>query len=259
MDKAQTSPGAGPSENDSESVLLVGGSSDIGLELIRQFAHTNTVFLAHYHRSARKLEDVALSVPGVRIVPLQADLSQPDGVEGLIAVIRERRLVPTRIVHLAAPKLEYVRFKDVRWAEYEHQIQVQLRSLVSVLQAFLPAMAERKCGKVVVVLSSVTVGVPPGALSPYVTAKFALLGLLRSLAAEYSSKQVNINAVSPSMVETAFLEKLPARMVEIAAAQSPWQRNATAIDVAAAIRFLLSAESNYVTGANLPISGGASF
>jgi 3-oxoacyl-[acyl-carrier protein] reductase len=92
-----------------------------------------------------------------------------------------------------------------------------------------------------------------------VTAKYALLGLARSLAAEYSSYRININSVSPSMVETAFLQNIPERMVELTAAQSPWQRNATPKDVASVIRFLLSSEADYLTGANIPVSGGTAF
>ncbi len=120
-------------------------------------------------------------------------------------------------------------------------------------------MAQKKKGKIVFVLSSCTFNIPPGALSHYVTAKFALLGLARSLAAEYGPKHININSVSPSMVETAFLQNIPERMVEIAAAQSPWQRNATPQDVAGVIRFLLSSDADYITGANIPVSGGTAF
>lgn len=242
-----------------ETILIVGGSSDIGLELMRRLAPERPLILAHYQRSLGKLGEIQSALAGTTIAPLQADLADPAAVDGLIAAVRENHPLPDKIVHLAAPKLEYVRFQDATWDQFELELNVQLRSLMRITQAFLPEMARRKRGKVVVALSSVTVGAPPAAMAHYVTAKFALWGLVRALASEYSSRRLNINAVSPSMVETAFLEKLPERMVEIAAAQHPRGRNATPSDVAAAVRFLLSPEADYITGINLPISGGAAF
>jgi 3-oxoacyl-[acyl-carrier protein] reductase len=247
------------SPNDRETVLVLGASSDIGLEIIRRLAIGPAVVVAHYHRSLEKLDALRQSLPAARIEPIRADLSHGDDLENLVAAMRDRYPPPDKIVHLAAAKLEYIRFKDFRWEHFQQDLNIQLRSIVILLQAFLPEMAKRRRGKVVVALSSVTLGVPPAALAHYVVAKYALLGLVRSLAAEYSTKQLNINAVSPSMVQTAFLDNLPERMIEIAAGQAPFQRNATPADVAGAVCYLLSDDAAYVTGANLPVCGGSVF
>ncbi len=248
-----------PKPNDRDTILVLGASSDIGLEIIRQLASQGPRILAHYNQSRSKLENLRADLAEPNLIPIQADLSQPADVESLVATIKQLHPLPNKIVHLPAPALEYIRFKDVRWEDFQRYFDVQLRSLIAVLQAVLPEMAKNKRGKIVVVLSSCTLCVPPGAMSQYVTAKYALLGLVRALAAEYSSHRLNINAVSPSMVETAFLKNIDERMVEIAASQTPFQRHATRTDVASAVRFLLSPDSDYITGANLPISGGAAF
>ncbi len=242
-----------------ETLLIVGASSDIGLEVLRQLAPSRPRVLAHFHRSAAKLESLRESLPELELLPLQADLSLPGDVEALIASIEGQQCSPDKIVYLAAPKLQYQRFKDIAWDDFQRGLDVELRGLVAVMRAFLPAMAARKRGKVVVMLSSVTLNVPPAALSHYVTSKYAVWGLVRALAAEYATRHVNINAVSPSMVETAFLDNLPQRMVEIAAAQTPRGRNATVGDVAAAVRYLLSSDADYLTGVNIPVTGGATF
>jgi len=259
MNMAENVSGAESPGAERETVLLVGASSGIGAEIIRRLAPDNPLILAHYNRSLANLEQLRQSLPGLEIAPIQADLAREDEVERFVATVRGEYPLPDKVVHLAAPKLEYIRFKDMRWDFFQRELDLQLRSLMAILQAFLPAMAQRKRGKVVVVLSSVTLNVPPGAMAHYVTAKYAQWGLVRALASEYSAKRLNINAVSPSMVETAFLEKLPDRMVEITAASSPFQRNATPHDVAAAVRFLLSTDADYLTGVNLPISGGSVF
>lgn len=255
----ETTTAAGVERNGREVILVVGASSDIGRELIRELAVDRPLVLAHYNRSGEKLEHLRAAAHGAEIVPLQADLSQRDEAARLAATLAEHYPTPDKVVHLAAPKLEYVRFKDTSWDVFERELSVQLGSIVTILQTILPAMARRQRGKLVFVLSSITLGIPSGALAHYVTAKYALLGLARALAAEYAARGINVNAVSPSMVETAFLENVPERMVEIVASQSPRGRHATPREVAGVIRFLLSADAEYLTGANIPVTGGSIF
>src|SRR6185437_4448338 len=93
---------------------------------------------------------------------------------------------PQKIVHMPAPPLSYTRFKDLTWDRFQLELDVELRSIVQVLSSFAPRMANDRTGKIVFVLSSVCFGVPPKALVHYTTAKYALLGLMRALAAEYA-------------------------------------------------------------------------
>jgi 3-oxoacyl-[acyl-carrier protein] reductase len=244
--------------HDRETILVLGASSDIGVAILERLAPSGPRVLAHHSGSVDKIERLRGTLGTTEVVPLRADLSRASELDALVAAIREHPL-PDKIVHLAAPKLEYRRFNEIAWEDVQREIDVQLRSLVVVGRALLPEMAKRRRGKVVCVLSSVTLNVPPAAMVHYVTTKYALLGLVRALASEYARQHLNVNAVSPSMVETSFLSNLPTRMVEIAASQTPRQRNATVADVAAAVCFLLSADADFITGANVPVSGGSAF
>jgi len=241
------------------TVLVVGASSDIGCALLSKLDGRYVTAFAHCHRSAAKLQALATRLQALPLRILQADLGSDADLGRLLQEVRAAAATPDALVFLAAPKFRLKRFSDVAWPDFQREIAIQLAPTVALLEEFLPAMAKRGRGKVVFVLSSVTEGVPPIGLSPYVTVKQALLGLMRSVAAEYSGRHLNINAVSPSMTQTAFLEELPERMVEIAAEQSPWRRNATPQDVAGAISFLLSSEADYITGVNLLVSGGTVF
>lgn len=239
-----------------KTILIVGASSEIGCELIRQLATPETTILAHYFSSRDGLTALQADVPGT-LLPLQADLSTEAGVDALIAAVAEHGAVPQQIVFLAASRLTVQRFKDLRWDEFKRHSDMQLYSTIKLSQQYLPAMAKAKDGNIVFVLSSVTLGLPPASMAHYVTGKYAMLGLMKALAAEYVSKQVKINAVSPSMVETRFLTELPGMMVEMSADSHPFKRNATPRDVAPAIKFLLSEGAGYMTGVNLPVAGGA--
>jgi 3-oxoacyl-[acyl-carrier protein] reductase len=106
------------------------------------------------------------------------------------------------------------------------------------------------------VLSSVTLGVPPPDKSPYVTAKYGLLGLARSLAVELAAKGMRVNCVSPGFTRTFLTAGVDERVQELIARSVPMKRLSTPEDVAAAVAFLVSPDSAYITGVNLPVSGG---
>lgn len=241
------------------TLLIVGASSDIGCALLSKLDGLYGTVFAHCHRSEAKLQSLAarLETPRVRI--LRADLRSEGDLARMVEEVRGAGASPDGFVFLAAPKYRVRRFKDTTWREFQEEIDVQLAPTVRLLKEFMPPIAKRGRGKVVFALSSVTAGVPPIGVAAYATVKHGLLGLMRALAAEYSSRRININAISPSMTDTKFLDELPARMVEISAQQSHWGRNARVEEVAGAVRFLLSPESDYMTGVNLLVTGGSVF
>lgn len=239
-------------------ILLIGASSDMGCEIIREMNDDNVVILAHYHTGREKIEAIA-SEGSSKVIPICADLRTERGVEMLIEGVEAECSYPGKIVHLSAPKISNARFKDLSWKDFQNHLDIQVRTIAMVLNRFLPRMAKEKKGKVVFMLSSYTLGVPPAALAHYVTAKYALLGLMKALASEYADKNIMINAVSPSMVETNYLSEIPEILVEMTAQKHPLKRNATPSDIAPLIKFLLSPESDYMTGVNIPVAGGLIF
>jgi len=254
----------------SDVVLITGASSDIGRELIRQLAGElhgvasepqavaggPDAIIAHAHSGAAKLVALKKEVPALQVV--RADLGSEAELQELIETVRVRHGFPTRIVHLAAPRLQVKRATEFDWKSLAADLEIQVRSIGTILAAFLPAMAKspRRC-KVVFMLSSVTVGAPPKFMAQYTVGKFALLGLMRALAVEYADKPICFNAVSPSMVDTQFLSDVPEKFVQMAAAAHPAKRNARVEDVVPAIRFLLSPDSDFVSGANFPVTAAS--
>jgi 3-oxoacyl-[acyl-carrier protein] reductase len=240
----------------SETTLILGASSDIGLSLIERLLPGPGTIVAHFNASRKKLDRFSREIGAGKIVPVGADLSDPSAVEDLFAAV-EAKGAPSRIVHLPAPKIAHIRFHELEWSRLEHELNVQLRSIVFLLGKWLPKMAKAKRGKVLFVLSSYVLGLPPKYMSHYVTVKHALLGLMASLAAEYADKGVCLNAVSPSLTETSFLKEISDKIPEMSAAQHPMKRNALPADLVPMMAMLLSEETNYITGVNIPIAGGS--
>jgi 3-oxoacyl-[acyl-carrier protein] reductase len=241
-----------------DRLLVLGGSSDIALALVdRIFASDPTATaVAQFLRSSEVLE-ARRATYGPRLEAIRCDLSDPEAVQSLVAQFRQAHGIPRAIVHLAGLKLRLERFTKWDAAHVENDMRVQVLSIVTVLRAFLPEMAKAAHRtKVVFVLSSVTRGVPPKFLSMYTVVKSAQLGLMRALAAEYASTSVNINAISPAMVQTKFLSDLPERAVELAASRAVGGRLLAPSDVADVIAFLLSPASDHLSGIEIPVTDG---
>lgn len=132
----------------------------------------------------------------------------------------------------------------------------QVRSFFFVANAFLSKIVCCKQGKIVAVLSYAVYWVIPQGQSNYVAVKYALLGMVKALAVEYASKAVQINAVSPSMMETKFLQNISEIVIGKNAMEPPLKRNVTVDDITPAILFLLSNGSDFITRQNYLISGG---
>jgi 3-oxoacyl-[acyl-carrier protein] reductase len=238
-------------------IFIIGASSDIGLDLIKNIDE-EALILAHYNNSNEKLLELSKTINN-ELITIRSDLSKEVEIKKLISTIEENHGTPNKIIHLAAPKFENIRFKDIAWDSFQNEIDISLKSIVLLLSSFLPKLAKQKKGKVVIILSSVVMNVPPKALTQYTTVKYALLGLVKSLASEYSNKNIQINSISPSMIETKFLNNINEKIIELGAYNHPLKRNAIVEDITPIIKMLISNESDYINGVNIPITGGSVF
>ena len=242
----------------SSTILIIGASSDFGREIIRSIDDGNSLIFAHYYKNEEKIKELQSQVRS-KIIPIYADVREEKEVAELIAKIQSYCTCPDKIIHLPAPKLSFTRFKDTKWEHFQNEIDIELKSIVLILREFLPLMARKNYGKILFMLSSVCFGMPPKALTPYTISKYALLGLMKSLAAEYADKKITVNAISPSMAETSFLTLVPDKLVELAASAHPLKRNALPADIVPMVKFMMSQDADYITGANIPITGGSVF
>jgi 3-oxoacyl-[acyl-carrier protein] reductase len=240
------------------TVLITGASSDIGVALIRRLmAHADApVLLVHSFRGAAKLEALHMEF-GERVQLMEADFCDANSVGTMTEHIVTEFGVPRRFVHLPALRPSPERFTKFELKRFADDMSVQVGSAVILLKKFLPTMAKLPGARIVFMSSSYTHGMPPKYTSMYTTAKYAQLGLMRSLAAEYAGTELRVNAVSPSMIETQFLQDMADVAIRMTAAANPQGRNATPQDVVGAIEFLLSADAGYMTGIDLPITAGS--
>lgn len=238
--------------------LVLGASSDVGIEFINtmKLANEAVTIVATYRNLSDGLQKAIDEAGCLDIIPMQVDLSSKEDVEEFIAGMKELQIVPTHILHLAASKLEYKKIKAWDEQNAAESMQIGFFSFARICSEYLPVMAKNKYGKAVVMLSSCTLGNPPKFMSEYMAVKGALLGFMKAAAAEYADKGLNINGISPNMMETKFLSNIDERIVEMSAESTSRKRNITVTETVNGIMWLFSEGASYVNGINLNLSGG---
>lgn len=239
---------------DSKVLLVTGGSSSVGLGLIAEVEKEYNTIWVHYNNSSDRVDELK-GIFGDKIRPVKADFSKEEEVVELINTISNAELIPDHIVHLAAIKSENKKFHKFSWCEYQDMSDSSIKPAVLILKKFMPAMSKNNYGKVVFMLSSFVNGATPKYQSPYIVSKYALYGLMRNLAAEYIEKGITVNAVSPDMMETGFIDNIPDIIKAQNAENSPLKRNLKVEDVIPTFKYLLSDGADTVYGQNIVIMG----
>jgi 3-oxoacyl-[acyl-carrier protein] reductase len=241
-----------------ELVLITGASSDLGIALARQLLEKNEemTIIAHSYKGGARIEALVAEF-GVRVQSVEADFSDISSVETMSDEIGDSFGIPTQIVHLPALRLDYERLAKFNLERFRKDMTIQVEAAVVLLKKFAPKMAKLPAARVVFVVSSVTRNLPPKFMSMYTVVKYAQLGLMRAAAAEYAATGLTVNAVSPSMIETQFIEEIGEVAVRLSAAANPKGRNAIPADVIGMIEFLLSPAASYMTGVDVAITGGS--
>lgn len=238
--------------------FITGASSDVGSAYIRSLERNKEecIVLGQYHSNGSGLESLKKECKYVELHLYCCNLSSPDSVNEMLSNINDDGYHPSHILHLAAAKLNYSRIRQFDWQGYLMQMEIQVHSFIEILKCFLPGMQKQRYGRIVIMLSECTLGVPSRFMSDYTMVKYSLLGLVKSLAVEYADKGITANGISPAMMETKFLSDIDDRVIQMNAENSPMKRNAAVEETMAAIGFLMSEHASYITGSNMNVSGG---
>ena len=228
---------------DSASFVVVGGSAGIGLEITRRLAAKGRPVVT-FSRSAVSVADL----PGVN--HLEVDVTRdeidtdslPESIQGLVYCPGSIRLRP---------------FHRLKESDFLADLQINLFGAVKVIQACLPGLKRADKASSIVLFSTVAVGTGMPFHASIASAKGAIEGLTRSLAAEFAPK-IRVNAIAPSLTDTRLAKTLLSDDGKRTAAadRHPLKRFGNAGDIAAAAAFLLEDVSSWVTGQVIAVDGG---
>lgn len=170
-----------------KNLLILGASSDVGIDfIIQKHAHYSTI-VAHYNRLNDELTQLKNSL-GAKLVLVQANFLDSNSLSNFIDAIKVYDF--THVLHLSSQKVTNNKFHKTDWIMFQQSYDIKVRSIYMVLNEVLPKMSKDNYGKIVFLLSSVTNNEPPKYWSDYVTNKYALLGFMKALAQEYARKKL---------------------------------------------------------------------
>lgn len=238
--------------------LVTGASRGMGAEIARTLARRGYAVAVNYFRSADRAEAVVREIvdAGGAAMAFQADVRDAAQVAAMMARIVEGLGVPTVLVNSAVGEFANRPIAELRWSDFEAHLDYQLKAVLNTCQSVHPLMKAAGGGAIVNLLSQVVGGVPATGLADYVSAKTALLGLSKAMAAEWAEDAVRVNMVSPGLTRTEMTEHYHERIFKMEAARTPLKRIATPADVANSVAYLAGEDSAFMTGVNVYVTGG---
>jgi len=230
---------------DKKNIFIVGGSSGIGLELVKVLSDNH-----HEIYVGSRTADTLAKNPGVHHIPMDVTAETLD-LETLPETLQGLVYCPGTIVLKPFQRLTIDDFKE--------DFDINLLGAVKVIQGCLKQLKKSQTGASIVLFSTVAVKTGMAFHASVASAKAAVEGLTRSLAAEFAPR-IRVNAIAPSLTDTPLAQNLLAseEKRKASADRHPLKRVGRPQEIAGSAAFLLSDAGAWITGQVLPIDGGMS-
>lgn len=232
----------------SRVVLITGGARGIGLACARAFLG-NGDRVAITYRGTQPPDDIAGD-----ILAIKCDVTDSSQVDAAFTEIEEK-LGPVEVLVSNAGITADMLVLRMGDEDFDRVIETNLTGGFHVAKRAVTKMMRARWGRVIFI-GSIVGSLGQAGQANYAASKAGLIGLTRSLAREFASRNITANVIAPGAIETEMLESVGAERKELLTDTIPMGRLGDAGEIAATVRFLASDDAAYITGAVIPVDGG---
>ena len=234
-------------------ILITGANRGIGHNILKKIAACGytAIGTSRSKDGADMITEALKNSNGKGIV---MDVTNQESINTSVSQIKEDYGIIYGLVNNAGITNDnlLMRMSDEQWNTV---IETNLTSLYRVTKSVLKDMMKARTGRIVNIGSIVGMMSNAGQ-SNYSATKSGLLGFTKSLAREVSSRNINVNAISPGFIDTDMTRALSEEQIEALTKNIPLGRIASPDEVSSVVAFLLSDDSSYITGENINVNGG---
>lgn len=239
-----------------QTVLVSGATRGVGQSLTTRLLSAGARVVGLYRATAPDVEQLLPEGDDgarERLTLVQCDVADSAQVASLFDSLEGD---VNSFVHAASPRVEEVALAELEWDAVRPYIETVVKGGLEIVRHLLPHFASTGSGRVVLI-GSEAVHDPTPNWTHYVTAKSALLGMARALAVDVAQHGATVNVVSPGAVHTS--DMFASTQKTVITNQTPLKRLVTEEEIAEVVTFLLEAGGSFITGSNIPMTGGRIF
>ena len=235
-----------------KNIIVTGASGGIGNSIVKKLNEAGANILASGTR-LEKLEKLKNQFEKIKI--LKFDISQSDKIEEFIEdATKDLGGSLDGIVNNAGITQDNLAIR-MNLEEWQKVININLTSTFLMSKFAIKKMLKNKSGKIINITSVVGHTGNLGQAN-YTASKAGIIAMSKSLAIEYAKKKINVNCISPGFIKTAMTDKIDEKFKDVIISKIPSARLGEPDDIANAVLFLSSNQSDYINGETLHVNGG---
>ncbi len=241
---------------DGRIALVTGGSRGIGRAICTTLAQAGAEVFVNYAKGEAQARETcdAIRAAGGKAEPIGFDVADSKATEAAVERIAKEKGRLDVVVSNAGVAIDQLLLR-LKGEDLDKQLAINLKGAIALSRAAIKPMMRARFGRLIFLSSVVGEMGNPGQAA-YAATKAALLGLTKTLAKEYASRAVTVNAITPGFIETDMTAGLPEAAKTAMVDATPLGRIGKPEDVAAAALYLASEEAGFVTGQVLRVNGG---
>lgn len=238
-----------------EIVLVTGSARGIGREIATAFAKEGAVaIISDINAESCQKTAQELIAQGFKADAMTCDVTKLSSVDEMVNKILDKYSRIDILVNNAGITKDNL-FLRMREEEWDAVLTVNLKGTFNCCKAVSKSMLKARKGKIISIASVIGILGNIGQAN-YAASKAGIIGLTKSLAREFASRNINVNAIAPGYIKTDMTDQLKEETRQQILSNIPLSRMGLPEDVAGVCLFLASKEASYLTGQTIKVDGG---